>query len=283
MSLPDAKPSSRLLRKSVGFMKVKVEAQVQRIKTLHSACNLNLSLFGSACRTSLLNSLQAHPVPREISNAMGCQSQQRVCQQTASPQAGFTLVEVLVAVALLGTIAAMVFASLVTTTQAVEAGRAHTEREQTVRKILRLIAEEVSLSKRTITYPWVGMNGTQDGQPADILAFLAMSQELSNLNATIKESENVRVVYTRERDRLIRFVRKNLYTLTDTNESLDQMELADRVQAFNVRYYDDQNRIWLDEWPTAGKLPKALLIEVTFQYPDEAPWTVREWVMIGTS
>jgi general secretion pathway protein J len=196
-------------------------------------------------------------------------------------EAGFTLVEVLVAVALLGMIGAMVFGSLVMTTNAVEAGREHAAKEQAIRRILRLMAEEISLSKRNTMYPWVGTNGTQDGQPADILAFLAMSQELSTSAA--KESETVRVVYTRERDRLIRFVRRNLYTLTDTNESLDQMELADRVQAFNIRYYDDQNRIWIDEWPAVPKIPKALLIEVTFQYPDAAPWTVREWVTIGTS
>ncbi len=213
-----------------------------------------------------------------------------MCSQAASPrkatgQAGFTLVEVLVAVTLLGTIAAMVFASLVTTTQTLEAGREHTTREQTVRKILRLMAEEIALSKRTIAYPWVGMNGTHDGQPADTLAILAVSQELLPVTATTsaKESDTVRVVYTRERDRLIRFVRKNIYTLTDTNESLDQMELADRVHAFNIRYYDEQNRIWLDEWLGSSKLPKAVLLEVTFQYPDTALWTVREWITIGTS
>ncbi|MDF0651180.1 MAG: hypothetical protein CV081_00250 [Nitrospira sp. LK265] len=199
----------------------------------------------------------------------------------SKPQAGFTLVEVLVAVALLGMIGAMVFGSLVTSTSTVEAGREHAAKEQAIRRILRLMAEEISLSKRNTIYPWVGTNGTQDGQPADILAILAMSQELSTSAA--KESETVRVVYTRERDRLIRFVRRNLYTLTDTNESLDQMELADHVQAFNIRYYDAQNRIWLDEWPAVPKIPKALLVEVTFQYPDADPWTVREWVAIGTS
>lgn len=196
-------------------------------------------------------------------------------------QTGFTLVEILVAVALLGTIAAMVFGSLVTTTQVVDAGREHVSREQTVRKILRLMAEEIALSKPSLAYPWVGMNGTQEGQPADTLAFLAMSHTSSA--STMKESEAIRVVYTRERDRLIRFVRGNLYTLTDTDETLDQMELADRVQAFNVRYYDAQNRIWLDEWPTTSKMPKAVLIEVTFQDPDAAPWTMREWITIGTS
>lgn len=196
-------------------------------------------------------------------------------------EAGFTLVEVLVAVALLSMVGSMVFGSLVMTTNAVEAGREHAAKEQAIRRILRLMSEEISLSKPNTMYPWVGTNGTQDGQPADILAFLAMSQELST--STITEGETVRVVYTRERDRLIRFVRRNLYTLTDTDESLDQMELADRVQAFNIRYYDDQNRIWIDEWPAVPKTPKALLIEVTFQYPDADPWTVREWVMIGTS
>ncbi|MBX3326667.1 MAG: type II secretion system protein GspJ [Nitrospira sp.] len=211
-----------------------------------------------------------------------------MCSQAAShrkvtAQAGFTLVEVLVAVTLLGTIAAMVFASLLSTTQTVEAGREHTTREQTIRKILRLMAEEIALSKRTLAYPWVGMNGTQDGQPSDTLAFLAMNQELITVTNTAKEGDTVRVVYTRERDRLIRFVRKNLYTLTDTNESLDQMELADQVQAFNVRYYDEQSRVWLDDWPNATKLPKAVLLEITFQYPDAAPSTVREWVTIGTS
>lgn len=196
-------------------------------------------------------------------------------------EAGFTLVEVLVAVALLSMVGSMVFGSLVMTTNAVEAGREHAAKEQAIRRILRLMSEEISLSKPNTMYPWVGTNGTQDGQPADILAFLAMSQELST--STITEGETVRVVYTRERDRLIRFVRRNLYTLTDTDESLDQMELADRVQAFNIRYYDDQNRVWIDEWPAVPKTPKALLIEVTFQYPDADPWTVREWVMIGTS
>ncbi|OQW33606.1 MAG: hypothetical protein A4E19_04275 [Nitrospira sp. SG-bin1] len=196
-------------------------------------------------------------------------------------QTGFTLVEVLVAVALLGMIGAMVFGSLVMTMRAVDSGRDHAAKEQSIRRILRLMAEEIALSKRTTMYPWVGTNGTQEGQPADILAILAMSQESST--SVAKESETVRVVYTRERDRLIRFVRRNLYTLTDTNESLDQMELADRVRAFNIRYYDDQNRIWIDEWPAAVKIPKAVLIEVTFQYPDAEPWTVREWVTIGVS
>ncbi len=195
-----------------------------------------------------------------------------------SSQVGFTLVEVLVAIALLATIGAMVFGSLVTTTRIMDVAREHAAREQTVRRILRVMADEVSLSTRSDSFPWVGKNGTQEGQPADTLAFLTMSDGVGM--STVKETEKIRVVYTREGDRLVRFTRRNLYSLTD--ESLNQVELANRVKAFNIRYYDSQGLVWTDEWLATGKMPKALLLEVTFQLPDADPWTVREWVTVGT-
>lgn len=197
----------------------------------------------------------------------------------ASPfrtEAGFTLIEVLVAMTLLATVAAMVFSSLLTTTRIVDAGRDRAAQEQTIRRVLRVMADEISLSTYAQPYPWTGINGTLEGQPADTLAILAMSDGTSRAT-----TETIRVVYTRDGDRLMRFAKKNLYGLTD--ESLDQLELADRVRGFNLRYFDGQTRLWTDEWPAANKLPKALLLEVTFQQSDEPPWTVREWVMIGAS
>ncbi|MGQ0666225.1 MAG: type II secretion system protein GspJ [Nitrospiraceae bacterium] len=196
----------------------------------------------------------------------------------SSGQSGFTLVEVLVAIALLATIGAMVFGSLVTTTRVVDAGRERSAREQTVRRILRVMADEMSLSRRVTEFPWVGVNGTQEGQPADTVAFLTMSEGLGV--SAVKESDLIRVVYARDGDRLIRFVRRNIYGLTD--ESLDQVELADQVKGFNLRYFDGQGQVWTDEW-LASKMPKALVIEVTFHPSNTDPWTVREWVTIGTS
>jgi general secretion pathway protein J len=197
----------------------------------------------------------------------------------ASPSrtdAGFTLVEVLVAIALLATVAAMVFGSLLTTTRLMEAGRDRAAQEQTIRRVLRVMADEISLSSQSNSFAWTGINGMLEGQPADTLAFLTMSDGTGGIT-----SETMRVVYTRDGDRLMRFAKKNLYGLTD--ESLDQLELADRVKGFNLRYFDGQSRVWTDEWPATIKMPKALLLEVTFQLNDEPPWTVREWVTVGVS
>jgi general secretion pathway protein J len=194
-------------------------------------------------------------------------------------EAGFTLVEMLVAIALLAIVAAMVFGSLITTNRAIEAGRDLSAREQTVRRVLRVMAEEISYSKQDTGFQWMGINGTYDAQPADTLAILAVNGGVGG--QTAKETETIRVVYTRDGDRLMRFAKKNLYGVND--QSLDQVELANRVKAFNLRYFDAQNRAWLDEWPGSKTMPTAVLIELTFQSPDMDPWTVREWVAIEAS
>lgn len=198
---------------------------------------------------------------------------------SAPAEGGFTLVEALLAIVLLATLGAMVFGSLLTTTQAVDAGRAAAAREQTIRRVLRVMAEELTIGVKEPAYPWVGQNGTQDGQSADTLAFVTIGDGLGAQAA--HESEMVRVVYTREGDRLIRFVRRNLYGVTD--ESVDQVDLASQVKAFNIRYYHEQGRVWLDEWSLTGSLPAALLLEITFQELDAEPYTVREWVTVGVS
>lgn len=200
-------------------------------------------------------------------------------RSNAPAEGGFTLVEALLAIALLATLGAIVFGSLLTTTQVVDAGRAAASREQMIRRVLRLMAEELAVGVKEPTNPWVGMNGTQDGQAADTLAFITIGDGFGAQSA--REGEMVRVIYTREGDRLIRFSRRNLYGLTD--ESVDQVNLATKVKGFNVRYYHGPGRVWVDEWSSTGPLPTALLLEITFQEPDAEPYTIREWVTMGVS
>jgi general secretion pathway protein J len=192
---------------------------------------------------------------------------------------GFTLIEILLAVALVATIAALVFGSLSTTVNVIDSARANAAEEQVVRTTMRLMADELSMGISLPIMPWMGVNAQQEGQPADTVAFLTMGQFQGA--DSVKDTEVVRMVYTRERDRLLRFVRRNLYGLSD--DSLEQLELAGMVKGFNVRYYDSTNNLWVDEWDgrARSKPPAALLIELTVQQDNAEPQTFRHWVTIG--
>jgi len=196
------------------------------------------------------------------------------------PEGGFTLVEVLLAVSLVAMMATLVFGSLYVTMSAIETARANSANEQIVRSTLRVMADELSVSEHHETNPWMGINGLFEGRPADSIAFLTMGQFRGAESA--KDTELVRIVYTREGDRLLRFVRRNLYGLTD--ESVEQVELATKVKGFNVRYYDGKSNVWLDEWSGSVRgAPKAILLELTLLQDKAELQTVRQWVSVGAS
>jgi general secretion pathway protein J len=196
----------------------------------------------------------------------------------------FTLVEVLLATVLVAVIAAMVFGSLQLSTAAIDGARRSAAREQLLRSTLRIMSEELSTAVATSIGPMMGLNAIQDGQPADTVAFNTLGQFRGG--DSVQDSEMVRIVYTRENDRLLRFIRRNIYGVTD--ESLDQFELARFVKGFNIRYFDAQANAWLDEWDgrTRTSTPTAILIELTLsqegaQDNPDALRTFRQWVPIG--
>ena len=201
-------------------------------------------------------------------------------QAPQDSEGGFTLIEILLAVSLVAMMATLVFGSLYVTLSAIDSARAKSADEQIVRSTLRLMTDELSVSESRPTGPWMGINGQYDGRPADSVAFLTMGQFRGAESA--KDTELVRIVYTREGDRLLRFVRRNLYGLTD--ESVEQVELATKVKGFNVRYYDGKSKLWLDEWTGRGtESPKAILLELTLLQEKAELQTVRQWVSVGAS
>ena len=201
-------------------------------------------------------------------------------QRRPDSETGFTLVEVLLATALVAVIAAMVFGSLHLSTVAIDGARRSAAREQLLRSTLRIMSEELATAVATPLVPMTGINSTQDGQPADTLAFNTVGQ--FRAGGSVQESEMVRIVYTREQDRVLRFTRRNIYGVTD--DSVDPFELAKLVKGLNIRYFDAQANAWMDEWDGRAKTspPSAILIELSLtQEGYENPRTVRQWVAIG--
>ena len=192
---------------------------------------------------------------------------------------GFTLVEVLLATALVAVIAAMVFGSLHFSTVAIDNARTIAARQQLLRSTLRIMGDELTTSVSTPVGPWMGLNIDREGQPADTVAFVSLGQ-FRGVDSE-QETELVRIVYTREGDRLLRFIRRNLYGMTD--ESVGQMELAGNVKAFNLRYYDSQANVWSNEWDGRARHspPSAVLIELTLIQDNGETQTIRQWIPMG--
>jgi general secretion pathway protein J len=176
-------------------------------------------------------------------------------------------------------IAAMVSGSLHISAAAIDGARTAAAREQLLRSTLRIMTEELSAAVANPMAPMLGINATHDGQPADTVVFLTLGQYRAG--SSVQESETVRIVYTRENDRLIRFIRRNFYGMTD--ETIDQSELANLVKGFNLRYYDAKANVWLDEWDGRSRNapPSAMLIELVLLQDNEDLRTFRQWVSIG--
>jgi general secretion pathway protein J len=190
------------------------------------------------------------------------------------PEAGFTLVEILLAVAILATVSVIVSVSFATTIRLRDRALDDAALEHRARNVLRLIADELAISRVHPKYRWVGQNADQDGRAADLLAFSTTVS--SRARPDVAESDVVHVAYTRQKDRLLRYSLRNPYALT--GDALDRTEVADGIVAFNVRYYDKRASVWRDQWmegPSA--MPAGVLVELTVDKRGQ-PRTYAVWV-----
>jgi prepilin-type N-terminal cleavage/methylation domain-containing protein len=197
-------------------------------------------------------------------------------KRPTSGEHGFTLTEVLIAVAILATVATMVSTSFSSTFRLMEAVELEGDIDHMARSSLSLIAGEL-LSGQPPASLWLGRNGNEEGTPSDILAFVTANHVPALPDAP--ESDLTRVTYARQGSRLVRYAARSLYT--NSLDAVDQEEVASGVAGFNVRYYSGVADVWIDEWDqTLKKLPKAVLIELTLVNPRNERKSYTEWVPI---
>lgn len=197
---------------------------------------------------------------------------------TNSRSKGFTLIEVLLTLAILSLISTMTFWSLSTTVQVRDAVADDMRWDRMTKTALQVMGDELASGFSHPLFPWIGQDRQVDGTPSDLAAFVSARQVLSGGNRA--ESAFARVLYLRDGPRLIRLAKRNLFG--NDVSSLEQLVLADSVAGLNIRYFDPLTQTWVDKWDGFGRrsLPKAVLLELTFRREGQGPTTLRQWVPI---
>jgi len=195
--------------------------------------------------------------------------------QSRRPDAGFTLIEVLLAVAILAIISAIVSVSFATTIRLRDRALEDVAREHLARNALRLIADELTVSRVSRKFRWFGQNADEENRPADLLGFTTSANPRVMPNAL--ESDVAHIVYTRKKDRLIRYSLRNPNAFTA--DAVDWTDIADGVLEFNIRYYHKRTGVWLDQWDEGvSSMPAGIMIELTLGNPTSPPRTYTAWV-----
>ena len=193
------------------------------------------------------------------------------------PQAGFTLVEVLLALLMFGMISGVIFTTFSAVMDGVEQGQASGEFYRVGRAALQRMAQEASsavLFKTALgdAIGFLGQDEEIDGQPRDSLDFVTIPYRRFNLEVPTHELCDVAYyIETNDEGVLALFRDEDCHVDEERREGGTKLELADAVVGLNVTYFDATDVY--DEWPPnrsdTPSLPCRVRLALTFQRPPQ--------------
>ena len=192
--------------------------------------------------------------------------------------AGFTLVEVLIAVGIVASMAVMTIGSLRSLDHASEAAKAQDERYAGARVALSRLSREVSMAFLSDNYD---KNRYRDPLTLfvgrdDELLFTTMAH--TRLYRDVKESDQAIVEYKFDSDpehsgerALFRREKPRLDDEPDRGGRTDLV--ADHITSFKLQYWDAKRKDWVREWTTRQtehqkELPQRVRVELEMSLPD---------------
>jgi len=188
---------------------------------------------------------------------------------------GFTLIEILVALAILGLAASVIYSSYSLTVEAIDDGMMMVEAHQIARGILGRMAREISsayLSESDSTFTFVGEDDEEEGFPSDRLGFTAALYRLYPKDSRIGNLAGIEYRLgsaTRDRERGRLFRRENFRVGQNLAGGEFAAELGERVRGIDFTYFDREGREF-EEWnsqekESGNKLPAAVKITLMIE------------------
>jgi type II secretion system protein J len=195
-------------------------------------------------------------------------------RRACSPR-GFTLLELLVAMAMVAILAVSLYASIQITFKAQKSAEAAVEPSRTAQLALEMIGQDLtnSMSPGTqLAGNFEGTTGADDrGHEADDINFYATTDSPQHIDANgeIKNIEMTVITPVNSSDHvLVRRVTRNLLSLNDTAQP-DPEFICGHVNSFTVQYYDgtDWNTVW-DSTVEDNTLPVAIQVTLNIDRDD---------------
>ena len=199
--------------------------------------------------------------------------------QTGESTGGFTLIEILVAVAILSIILTIIYGAFATGTRSINICRGSSEIYQVARLSLDRIAEDIScaflpkdIQLEDISFGFTGEDRETDSMPRDTLYFIS--------TAHLKFGQGLRDpgfceigYYTEtdpETDKVVLFRREDDTVDDEIDNGGIILELAEGIQGLDFKYYDDEENE-LDEWHSEDtkRIPKMVKITLSLEDKDK--------------
>ncbi|MBN2383797.1 prepilin-type N-terminal cleavage/methylation domain-containing protein [bacterium] len=198
---------------------------------------------------------------------------------------GFTLLEVLLSISILAIVSSVIYVSLFSSMDVMDATRTKLDHYELVRLVFSLIEQDLQgayTSPYTDYYVFQGTNEEHDGQPADRLYFLTTSHRRMLRDAAEGDLCEVdySLVFSNEEN-----VPHRLFRRTDPTPDRDpdkggtSWEIIDRVLGFNVEFYNINE--WQNVWDGRGAnftLPSAVRITLTLALEDGSTQSFSNWI-----
>jgi general secretion pathway protein J len=194
-------------------------------------------------------------------------------------RAGFTLLEVIVALAILALIASLTFGTIASALNTRDALEADDAVNQSARIAMSRIRRDLSLAYLTTNTTAVNTYMTlfvgQNADP-DRLWFASLSHQ--RLYRGARESDQTEITYWTEDDPNIRSAKVLLRREAPRIDNAPERDgviapVAFGVTGFDVQYLDSQTAEWREEWDSTGvdtpnRLPRAAMVTLTLLAPD---------------